>query len=42
MKAMMTGFAASALIAVGAWYTLNQIGFSSAEVYSSPGSVRLD
>lgn len=41
MKAMFAGFAAAILIAVGAWYGLNQLGFSSAEVYSSP-NVRLD
>lgn len=42
MKAMMTGFAASGLIAVGAWYALNEIGFSSAKANTSPNSVRLD
>ncbi|SMX50518.1 hypothetical protein [Maliponia aquimaris] len=41
MKAMFAGFAAAILIAAGAWYGLNQLGFSSAEVYSSP-NVRLD
>lgn len=41
MKAMLTAFAAIALIAVGAWYGLHQAGFSSAE--RSVGSdVRLD
>jgi hypothetical protein len=41
MKAMLTGFVAIIVLAVGAWYGLQQLGFSSAEVYSSP-SVRLD
>ncbi len=41
MKAMLAGFAAMILLSVGAWYALNEMGFSSADVYSSP-NVRLD
>lgn len=41
MKAMFAGFAAALLIAYGAWYGLNQLGFSSADVQSGP-NVRLD
>lgn len=41
MKAMMTAFAAMALISVGAWYVLGQAGFSAAEQGTS-SSVRLD
>lgn len=41
MKAMLSAFAAIAVISVGAWYGLRQAGFSSSEVQSS-SSVRLD
>ncbi|WP_425099451.1 hypothetical protein [Tropicibacter sp. S64] len=41
MKAMLAGFAAAVLIAVGAYYGLHEIGFSSAEQASGP-AVRLD
>lgn len=41
MKAMLIGFAAMILLAVGAWYTLNELGFSSADVHSG-ANVRLD
>lgn len=41
MKAMLTAFAAMAVITVAAWYGLNQAGFSSGERQAS-GSVRLD
>jgi hypothetical protein len=41
MKAMLAGFAAIILLGLGAWYGLTQLGFSSADVYSSP-NVRLD
>ncbi len=41
MKAMLTGFAAIIVIGVAAWYGLQEIGMTSAEVYSSP-DVRLD
>lgn len=41
MKAMLAGFVAIIVIAYGAWYGLNQLGFSTADVYSSP-NVRLD
>ena len=41
MKAMLLGFVAIAVIAVGADYTLDQMGWSSAEQGSSPASVRL-
>ena len=41
MKAMLTGFATMIVIAVGAYYLLHQMGFSSQEVYSSD-NVRLE
>ena len=41
MKAMLSGFAAMIVLGVGAWYALDEIGFSSADRFSSP-SVRLD
>ena len=41
MQAMMTGFALTIVIAVGAWYGLGQAGFSAEDVNSGP-SVRLD
>ncbi len=41
MKAMLTAFAAIAVIAVGAYFALEQAGFSSADRQSAP-SVRLD
>ena len=41
MKAMFTGFAAMILIAVGAWYGLNELGFSSA-AQQTGANVRLD
>ena len=41
MRAMMTGFAAIVLIGVGAYYALDQAGFSSEQVYSNQ-NVRLD
>ncbi|SFB71931.1 hypothetical protein [Tropicimonas isoalkanivorans] len=41
MKAMLAGFTAAILIAIGAWYGLNHAGFSSQAVYSSP-NVRLE
>ena len=41
MKAMLMGFVAMAVIAVGAWYALGQMGFSAADVYSGE-NVRLD
>ncbi|MBO6867598.1 MAG: hypothetical protein VXZ18_05650 [Pseudomonadota bacterium] len=40
MKVMFTGFAAAILIAVGAYYGLHAIGFSSADTTASP-SVRV-
>jgi len=40
MKAMMTAFAATAVIAVGAWYGLGQAGFSAGE-RNSGDAVRL-
>ncbi|MEM9784414.1 MAG: hypothetical protein AAF899_18305 [Pseudomonadota bacterium] len=42
MNAMVAAILAAALISVGAWYTLNQMGFSSAQVYQKDSSVRLD
>ena len=41
MKAMLTGFAVMIVISIGAYYTLNEMGFSSAEVGSNE-NVRLD
>ncbi len=41
MKPMLSGFAAIVIIAVVAWYSLGQAGFSSREVQSGE-SVRLD
>lgn len=41
MKAMMTAFAAIAVITVGAWYGLGQAGFSSGDRQAGT-SVRLD
>ncbi len=41
MKAMLAGFAAIIVISVGAWFALDEIGFSSAE-RSSGQNVRLD
>jgi hypothetical protein len=41
MKAMLTGFAAMAVISVGAWYTLGEMGFSAADK-GSGANVRLD
>ncbi|WP_292289778.1 hypothetical protein [Marivita sp.] len=42
MKAMLVGFVAIAVIAVGADYTLDQMGWSAQEQGASPSSVRLD
>ncbi|WP_420325686.1 hypothetical protein [Mameliella sp.] len=41
MKAMLSGFVAMILLAVGAWYGLNEMGFSSADKQSG-ANVRLD
>lgn len=41
MKAMMAAFAAMAVIAVGAWYTLTHLGFDSGSTNAGAG-VRLD
>ncbi|WP_319823974.1 hypothetical protein [Thalassovita sp.] len=41
MKAMLTGLAAVIVVAAGANYALDQMGFSSQKVYSSQ-NVRLD
>lgn len=41
MKAFLAACLACAVIAVAAWATLHQLGFSSADVTTSP-SVRLD
>lgn len=38
MKAMFTGFAVAIVVAVGAYYALHQMGFSSEDVYSSPNA----
>jgi len=42
VKAMLVGFVAIAVIAVGADYTLDQMGWSAQEQGASPSSVRLD
>ena len=42
MKAMMLGFATIGAIAIGAYYTLDYIGFSSSDVTKSQSNVRLD
>ncbi|MGR3502586.1 hypothetical protein [Pseudaestuariivita sp.] len=41
MKAMMAGFAAMVLISVGAYFALQEAGFSAAE-QGSGDNVRLD
>lgn len=41
MKAMFAGFAAMIVIAVGAYFTLGEMDFSSADVHSGT-NVRLD
>lgn len=41
MKAMLAGFAAIVLIAVGAFVGLHQLGFSAQEAYSG-ANVRLN
>ncbi|MEL6467330.1 MAG: hypothetical protein AAFQ58_20405 [Pseudomonadota bacterium] len=41
MKSMMMGFAALIVISVGAYFVLQEIGFSSGEV-NSGDAVRLD
>ena len=41
MRVMFLSFVAIAVISVGAWYGLGQVGFSSADQYSGD-AVRLD
>ena len=41
MKAMMMGFAAIVVISVGAYFVLQEMGFSAGAVYSGD-AVRLD
>ncbi|WP_259993682.1 hypothetical protein [Sulfitobacter sp. S190] len=41
MKAMFAGFAVMTVIGVGAYFVLNEIGFSAQDTYSSD-SVRVD
>lgn len=41
MKAMLAGFAAIVLIAIGAYYGLHELGFSAEDAYSGP-NVRLE
>lgn len=41
MKAMLAGFAAMILIAIGAYYGLHELGFSARDAYSGP-SVRVE
>jgi len=41
MKAMLTGFVAMVVISVAAYFVLNDLGFSAAEVGSGE-NVRLD
>ncbi|MDU8912444.1 hypothetical protein [Aestuariicoccus sp. MJ-SS9] len=40
MKAMLLGFAAIAIIAIGAYYTLDRMGFSAAD-QTAGSAVRL-
>ncbi len=42
MKVMITAFVAALIIAAAAPAVLNQFGWSSAEQYSNPESVRLE
>ncbi|MDI9246404.1 hypothetical protein [Marinobacter sp. CHS3-4] len=42
MKVMIAGFAAALIIAAIAPQVLDQFGWSSAEQYSNPETVRLD
>ncbi|MGJ8602820.1 MAG: hypothetical protein ACSHXH_01760 [Marivita sp.] len=42
MKAMLVGFAAIAVIAIGASFTLDQMGWSAEEQGASTSNVRLD
>ncbi len=41
MKVMLAAFAATAVIAVGAWYGLGQLGFSTSDQQAGT-DVRLD
>ena len=41
MKAMFTAFAATIVIAVGAWFVLGEMGFSAQETQAG-ANVRLD
>ena len=41
MKAMMTGFVVMIAISFGAYYALNEMGFSAADVFSGD-NVRLE
>jgi len=41
MKTMLAAFAFTAVVSVGAYFVLSEMGFSSAEAQSAP-SVRLD
>lgn len=42
MKAFVAACVAIVGISIGAWYALDEIDFSAAEVQSLPGTVRLD
>ncbi|MDJ0860356.1 MAG: hypothetical protein QNI90_17005 [Dinoroseobacter sp.] len=42
MKPMVLAFAATAVISVGAYFVLGEVGLSSAAQGSNPSSVRLD
>ncbi|MEL6264307.1 MAG: hypothetical protein AAFR52_01455 [Pseudomonadota bacterium] len=42
MKAFLLAVVMTVAISIVAWYGLTQAGFSAEEVYSKPGSVRLD
>ncbi|MEO1457924.1 MAG: hypothetical protein AAFV49_10250 [Pseudomonadota bacterium] len=42
MKAFFLSVLAMAAISVGAWALLGELGFSSADQYQKPDSVRLD
>lgn len=42
MKSVLLGILAAAVIGTGAWYALNALEMSSAEVHADDAAVRLD
>jgi hypothetical protein len=42
MKAFIGACVAMVVIAVGAWYALDRVGFTAAETQALPETVRLD